>query len=529
MLQQIGLNIWAKKEVKMTNKILSNDAFAKMRVKMRCEGKKVVLCHGVFDLLHYGHIEHLEEAKSQGDILVVSVTSAKYVNKGPGRPYFNDQQRMRFLASLECVDYVLLSEAVTVSEIAKCVQPDIYVKGQEYAESENDVTGNISLEQEIIEQYGGKIYFTQGEVYSSTKLLNNFFGALPDDVIEESRRLRKKYGNDVASGIRDMINSFSDLKVLVIGDIIVDDYVFCQIQGLTTKDAALSTRYDYMERYMGGSLAIAKHLSNFAGEVTLLSMMGNEEDLKQDIHNNMSSVNCCIISEKHFITPLKKRYLKKHPLRQEYEKLFSVNRLLDRDGMKKVNYEEFKQKIEQMSKKFDLIVICDYGHGLLPNKLVRLIEKQAPYLAVNCQTNSSNFGMNLITKYHRADAFVVDERELSLPFGQSILTKEELLEKLHEKLAAKYAWVTLGAKGALGCSGDAQIQMPAVTLHVKDTVGAGDAFYALAVLCAIKNVPIDIATLIANVAGAIKTNLVGNSKAVAKVDLLKFVNTILNV
>lgn len=176
-----------------------------------------------------------------------------------------------------------------------------------------------------------------------------------------------------------------------------------------------------------------------------------------------------------------------------------------------------------------MVVICDYGHGLLPNKLIRFIEKQAPYLAVNCQTNSSNFGMNMITKYHRADAFVVDERELQLPFGQSILTKDELLEKLHEKCASRYAWVTLGANGALGYSSDKKIQMPAVTLHVKDTVGAGDAFYALAVLCAIKNVPIDIATLIANVAGAIKTNLVGNSKAVAKVDLLKFINTILNV
>ena len=141
-------------------KIIDKKEFAKLRQGFRDEGKKVVLCHGVFDLLHYGHIEHLQEAKAQGDILVVSVTAAKYVNKGPGRPYFNDQQRMAFLASLEIVDYVLLSEAVTVHEIVKAVQPDIYVKGQEYAAAENDVTGNIGPEQEIVERYGGRIYFT---------------------------------------------------------------------------------------------------------------------------------------------------------------------------------------------------------------------------------------------------------------------------------------------------------------------------------------------------------------------------------
>lgn len=513
----------------MNEKIISREAFGRLRDRIRQEGQKVVLCHGVFDLLHYGHIEHLQEAKAQGDVLVVSVTAARYVNKGPGRPYFNDQQRMAFLASLEFVDYVLLSEAVTVHEIVRYVQPDIYVKGQEYAAAENDVTGNIGLEQEIVEQYGGRIYFTQGEVYSSTRLLNNFFGALPEEVVEESRRLRRLYGNDVAQQVRDMIDSFAGLKVLVVGDIIIDDYVFCRVQGLTTKDAAMSTRYDYQERYMGGSLAIARHLANFAGHVTLLSMVGPEQDILADVERGMPDVELELIQEKHFITPVKMRYLKQHHLRHEYEKLFSINKLLDTDGMKNVDYHSFKRRLEEILPDYDVVVVCDYGHGLLPLDIIRVIEEKALYLAVNCQTNSSNYGMNVITKYHRADVFVVDERELRLPFGQLPCTEAELLDKLKKMLAAEYAWVTLGANGALGYSGNAQAQMAAVTLHVKDTVGAGDAFYALAVLGAVRRIPLDLATLVANVAGAIKTNLVGNSKAVQKVDLLKFVNTVLNV
>jgi len=276
------------------SKIVTKEEFHSIREKLRREGQKVVLCHGVFDLLHYGHIEHLQDAKTQGDILVVSVTASKYVNKGPGRPYFSDKQRMAFLASLEIVDYVILSEAVTVHAIVEAVQPDVYAKGQEYATAENDVTGNIGPEQEVVERYGGRIYFTQGAVYSSTKLLNNFFDALPEDTVQMSRELRERYGVNVAEILRDMVDDFLKLRVLVVGDIIIDDYVFCLVQGLTTKDAAMSTRYDFQERYAGGALAVARHLEGFAGHVSLLSMMGHEQDIEDYLYDVMSPVECRI-------------------------------------------------------------------------------------------------------------------------------------------------------------------------------------------------------------------------------------------
>ena len=510
-------------------KIIGREAFAGIREDFRKHGEKVILCHGVFDLLHYGHVEHLQEAKALGDILVVSVTAARFVNKGPGRPYFNDRQRMRFLASLECVDYVILSEAVTVHEIVETVQPDVYVKGQEYATAENDVTGNIRSEQAIVERYGGRIYFTQGEVHSSTKLLNNFFGALPEDVVEIAHVLRRKYGEDVSEQVRRMVDGFRNRSVLVIGDIIIDDYVFCKVQGLTTKDAAMSTRYDFIDRYAGGALAIARHIAGFADKVTLLSMMGQEKDIEQFLLDTMSTVECRIVQEENFVTPVKRRYLRQHALRQEYEKLFSVNRMLDIEGMRRVDYSRFYRNLEEIIPQYDLVVVCDYGHGLLNNKAIRKIEKEAKFLAVNCQTNSSNHGMNVITKYHRADAFVVDEQELHLPFGQSLAGTSELLQKLGKQLKSKYAWVTMGAHGAMGRCVEEESTVPAVTLHVKDTVGAGDAFYSCAALCAVVDIPVDIATLVSNVAGAIKTNLVGNESPVAKADLLKFLSTVLNV
>ena len=512
------------------NKVIKPQEFGELRKSFREQNKTVVLCHGVFDLLHYGHIEHLQEAKAQGDILVVSVTASKFVNKGPGRPYFNDHQRMAFLSSIEFVDYVMLSEAVTVHEIVKVVQPDVYVKGAEYEVAANDVTGNISSEQEIVEKYGGRIYFTKGEVYSSTKLLNKFFGALPEGVVKESQDLRKKYGENIFEQLRDKVEDFQNLKILVVGDIIIDEYVFCTVQGLTRKDMVTSTFYDYQETYAGGALVVARHLANFAGKVTLLSQMGFEEDILKFINANMEPIELRIIQNKNFITPVKRRYLKRNHLRQEYAKLFSINRLLKQNQIEKVDYSEFNKTLEELIPQYDIVVLCDYGHGALPDESIRLAEKSAKFLAVNCQTNTSNYGLNVITKYDRADIFVVDEGELDIAFmGQYLHDKADALSKLASQLKSKYAFLTMGANGALGITAQDKSQMSAATLHVKDTVGAGDAFYALALMAASKNIPVDCATLLGNLAAAIKTNLLGNSKPVGKVELLKFLNTVLNV
>ena len=105
--------------------------------------KTIALCHGVFDLVHPGHIVHLKQASEIADVLVVSITASEYVRKGPGRPYFDDATRMNFLSAIEYVDYVMLSECFTVDDIIRAVEPDFYVKGEEYSSSENDITGKI--------------------------------------------------------------------------------------------------------------------------------------------------------------------------------------------------------------------------------------------------------------------------------------------------------------------------------------------------------------------------------------------------
>ena len=222
--------------------------------------KKVVLCHGTFDLLHLGHINHLSEAKSFGDILVVSVTSDKFVNKGPGRPFFTSKQRAEALSALKQVDYVFINKDFTSSKVIKFLKPNFYCKGPDYKENKNDSTGEIKNEIRATKSIGGKIIYTTGSTFSSSKLINSFSDAISKSQKISISRINKEYS---FSEIKYLIDEFKNLKVLVIGETIIDEYNFCEALGKSGKDPFLVFRDIKTEQYLGGAIAISKHFSQF--------------------------------------------------------------------------------------------------------------------------------------------------------------------------------------------------------------------------------------------------------------------------
>lgn len=293
----------------------------------------------------------------------------------------------------------------------------------------------------------------------------------------------------------------------------------------------MSTRFQSVDRYLGGALAIARHVANFCPRTEFLSMIGPEDDIRRLIDQGMTEyVKLHLLTDPAFVTPVKRRYLKRHPQRGDSEKLFSINYLNDTQNLRQIDYTPFYRALEELLPKYDLVILCDYGHGLIDSEAAERVERFSNYLALNCQTNSSNYGMNNITKYSRADTFALDEKELELAFREHWTDKLDLLERLRVHLNSQVGWLTIGAKGAVAKdSGKDAVTVPALTLRVTDTVGAGDAFFALSSLCAVADIPADIATLIANAAGAIKTHMLGNAGSVQKKDLLKFIKTVLTV
>lgn len=154
----------------LETKVKGLEGLAKELDALRAEGKKIVLCHGCFDLMHPGHIKYLLASRLMGDVLVVTVTPDRYVDKGRGRPVFNQQLRAESLAALECVDYVAVNQWPTAEETLRLLRPDIYVKGQEF-ENLKDKTGKIQREYEVLKEIGAEMRFTHEIVFSSTKLI----------------------------------------------------------------------------------------------------------------------------------------------------------------------------------------------------------------------------------------------------------------------------------------------------------------------------------------------------------------------
>lgn len=155
-------------------KILDIDKLAKIVEQEKYQGKKIVHCHGCFDLMHIGHIKYFQSAKRMGDMLVVTVTPDEFVDKGPSRPVFNENLRAEAIAALECVDYVAINRWPTAEETLRLLRPNVYVKGQEF-ENLEDKTGKIQKEYQVVQEIGAEIRFTHEIVFSSTKLLNQYY------------------------------------------------------------------------------------------------------------------------------------------------------------------------------------------------------------------------------------------------------------------------------------------------------------------------------------------------------------------
>jgi rfaE bifunctional protein nucleotidyltransferase chain/domain len=189
----------------------------------RKRGLKIVHCHGVFDLVHPGHLVHFREARKNGDLLVVTITPDRWVNKGPGRPLFTEKLRLDSLAALEMIDYVALNESPTAVEVIKRIKPDFYVKGGDYADPKADVTGKITDEEAAVRGVGGRLVFTDGFTSSSSHLINRLFSAYPMETQEYLQGMRSLYSADK---ILNYLRQLSGLKVLVAGEAILDQYSY---------------------------------------------------------------------------------------------------------------------------------------------------------------------------------------------------------------------------------------------------------------------------------------------------------------
>ena len=193
------------------------EQLAAIASRARLRDKTIALCHGTFDLLHMGHIRHLQHARAQADLLFVSVTADRFVNKGPDRPVFGEDLRAEALAALACVDGVVIHQGTTGVEVIKAVRSNVYADGMSSATQDMEGTSLQKAEYDAVESIGGRVYFTAEITFSSSNLLNQHFDVFAGKV----RDFRKDFGErHTDSQIIESLRSLRGLKVLqVLGDV----------------------------------------------------------------------------------------------------------------------------------------------------------------------------------------------------------------------------------------------------------------------------------------------------------------------
>ena len=502
------------------NKIKSISDLVEIVSKLKAEGKKVVHCHGVFDLLHIGHIRYFRQAAKWGDILVVTVSPDRFVDKGPHRPAFAEMLRAEAVASQDVVDFVAVNGWPTAEELLREVRPDVYVKGSDFKSVESDPTGKLQLEADVCEEIGAELKLTQEVVFSSTNLINRFMSSFSDDVQEYLAMFRSRYS---IQDIESILDKMADIKVTVVGDTIIDDYQYCSGLGASSKEPVMAFTHMDGDLFAGGVLAIANHLSKLTKEVHMFSVLGEQDSREDFIRENLSdNVVPHFEFQKDAPTLRKRRYIEGYSM----TKLFEIYHM-DDSGLDKKRDERFRKALMAQVEKSDLVIVADFGHGAI-SPLCREELTSASYLAVNTQANAGNRGFHTISGYGRCDFVSLAEPELRLDTRDKETGVIPLTGVVREKVGASMVAVTRGKRGSyIQTSDGIGVLVPAFAHKIVDKIGSGDAFFSVASLAAYLKVQPELVAFLGNVVGSIAVGIVGNKMSVTREDIMKHVTSLL--
>ncbi len=496
------------------SKIINIHNINKILNSLKRQNKKIVLCHGVFDLLHYGHIHHFKESKKQGDILIVSITASKFVNKGPGKPFFNEAIRAKSLEAISCIDFVFINNSTTPINIINLIKPDVYSKGSDYKKSSEDLTKNISLEKKAVKKNGGKIFITEGITFSSSKLINDFLSIRDVEKLDFLNTIKQKFS---FQNIVEIIEKLFDTEGLVIGETIIDQYNFCEAVGKSGKEPVMVFKDLNTETYLGGAPYVARHLSSFTKKTHLISMRGNDKKYDSFIKKNLEkNLHCQFLSRNNKPTITKKRIINYSTGSKIYGVYDYSEDLLDK-------FEENKIiKMIEKIKRLDFAIVSDFGNGMVTEKIIQKLKKRTDFLICNSQLNAINRSYHNLRKYNNVKCVVINESEMRYELRNKDSKIEKLMSILKKKMSLEILVVTRGIKGVVLLDRKNKFyRCGAFAKNVVDKVGSGDTLMSILAIFLRNKVDIDLSLLVSSVAAGFTVETFGNSKVINKNEIIK--------
>jgi rfaE bifunctional protein kinase chain/domain len=481
--------------------------------------KKVIMCHGVFDIVHPGHVRHLIYAKSKGAILVVSVTADEHIMKAAVRPYVPEDLRAVNLAAFEMVDYVIIDRDPAPLANLRTIQPDYYAKGYEYVDG--GLHPKTQEELSVLEGYGGEIIFTPGDiVYSSSHLIET---APPR--ISADKLMMLMDGEDLGfEDLRKAVASMTGTRVHVVGDTIVDSYTQCSMIGGVTKTPTISVRFEERQDYTGGAAVVAKHLRAAGAEVTFSTVLGDDA-LKTQVLDDLDVAGIRTLPVVDGTRPT----TNKNAIVVGVYRLIKIDTLDNRSISDKILHKLCEQVA---ATRVEAVVYSDFRHGMFNRHTIPDLVASIPRGAFRVADSQVASRWGNILEFKGFDLITPNEREARFALGDQDSVVRPLGVELFRRAECKTLMLKLGDRGMIVFRDRPQTEarsfftLDSFAERVVDAVGAGDALLAYSTLALVRTG----SEVIAGILGAFAAGLecerdgnvpIGQQDILAKIDAVE--------
>jgi len=464
--------------------------------------KSVILCQGMFDIVHPGHLRHLAYAKEKADILIAAVTADVHNQKANFRPYVPEDLRAMNLAALEMVDYVMVDSNPTPVENIKILKPDYFAKGYEYFA--NGIPPKTQEEIKALDSYGGEMVFTPGDiVYSSSALIES----QPPNLGMEKLIALMQSEDVTFNDLRQALDKMRGVRVHVIGDTIVDCYSHCSLLGPAAKSPTFSVRHDRTDLFVGGAAVVAKHMKATGAEVSLSTVLG-DDPLKEMVLKDLkeSGIECHAV-----IDPTRPTTQKEQFIAGNY-KMLQVDRVDNRMISEKI-LDKFVSGMQQF--KTDIMIFSDFRHGIFNLQTIQGLRKGIPPQALTVADSQVSNRWGNILEFADFDLITPNEREARFALADQDSTIRPLASELYRKAGCKNLILKLGERGVLVCRSASTkprefFIIDSFVRNLVDPIGGGDALLAYSSLALRVTRNIVISSILGSAGAAITCEHAGN-------------------
>ena len=481
--------------------ISTNSQLAIKAIRLKAVGKKrIVFVSGTFNIVHPGHLRLLRFAAESGDFLVVGVLAERLALGAR----LQESMRLDGVDAISWVGQAFILDDAPADFIA-ALQPAAVVMGKEHENTINPI-------QATVQDYGGQLLFGSGDMtFSSlellrreTELVNHFSIIKPKDYIA-------RHGIDLST-LDALFEKMGGLKVCVIGDTIIDEYIQCDPLGMSQEDPTIVVTPIMSNKFLGGAAIVAAHAKSLgAGKVSFITVTGADES-SADVSDKLEAygVNAHLVIDDSRPTTLKQRYRagNKTLLRVSHLRQHKINKSMQRLVLDHV--------IASLADT-DLLIFADFNYGVLPQELVDEITRECVKRGIMMVADSqSSSQVGNVSRFKNTALLTPTEREARLALGNYEDGLVVLAEALREKTNAQNIVITLGAEGLLVHAAHPDKtewltdRLPALNTAPKDTAGAGDCLLVCTAMSMVLGCTIWESLYLGSVAGACQVGRIGN-------------------